>query len=545
MIACEERRVEPLPMQMLCVFFASRLLLAPEDVPARPSKTSRRKRYRLKPEERTVRSPYIEAIEANYAGEYDSLDAARQAPLNVRRLRLRGEKLTALPTDMERFVHLHHLTVERNTLQTLGDELGPWDELTFLNAMCNQISTLPASIGQLCHLHYLKLSTNRLTSVPEEIGQCTALVELALSWNQIEQLPDSIGSLSQLHHLGLAGNQLKQLPDALGKLTQLEHLSLHNNQIETLPDSIGNLSQLRTLWLRSNRLKRLPESLGQLTRLEDLDLAGNQLEALPDSLDGMTKLTSLSVTNQQLRVWPECLSRMTWLTHLNLQGNQIERLPDSISELSRLVTLNLGNNQLETLPASLSRLTGLYRLDLRDSPRLTALPAGLSVRELLIAGCRRLATLPDDITVTHALDLGDTALTSLPPALRDTRLLWRGVPIDQRIAFHPETITVQEVFDEPNAERRRVLLGRVGLERFLRESGAEVLDQDRDHGGERRLLRVRLHQDEPLVGLSVIDPSTGRQYILRVPPGMRTCHQAAAWIAGFDNPDDYHPLLET
>ena len=40
-------------------------------------------------------------------------------------------------------------------------------------------------------------------------------------------------------------------------------------------------------------------------------------------------------------------------------------------------------------------------------------------------------------------------------------------------------------------------------------------------------------------------PATGRRYVLRVPPQTRTCRQAAAWIAGFDNPDDYQPLAET
>jgi hypothetical protein len=40
-------------------------------------------------------------------------------------------------------------------------------------------------------------------------------------------------------------------------------------------------------------------------------------------------------------------------------------------------------------------------------------------------------------------------------------------------------------------------------------------------------------------------PSTGRQYIIRVPPTTPTCRHAAAWIAGFDNPDDYQPLIET
>jgi hypothetical protein len=40
-------------------------------------------------------------------------------------------------------------------------------------------------------------------------------------------------------------------------------------------------------------------------------------------------------------------------------------------------------------------------------------------------------------------------------------------------------------------------------------------------------------------------PSTGRRYALRVPPTMRSCRQAAAWTAGFDNPDLYRPLIET
>ncbi|NOK61345.1 MAG: hypothetical protein GFH27_549305n114 [Chloroflexi bacterium AL-W] len=51
--------------------------------------------------------------------------------------------------------------------------------------------------------------------------------------------------------------------------------------------------------------------------------------------------------------------------------------------------------------------------------------------------------------------------------------------------------------------------------------------------------------DEDLVCVSVICPSTGRQYLIRVPPQTRTCHQAAAWIAGFDDPNAYQPIAET
>ena len=81
--------------------------------------------------------------------------------------------------------------------------------------------------------------------------------------------------------------------------------------------------------------------------------------------------------------------------------------------------------------------------------------------------------------------------------------------------------------------------------RFLEEAHAEVLDRDRDPGGERQLLRVPLPGDEPLVCVSVFCPSTSRQYVLRVPPTTKTCRQGVAWMAGFDNPDDYRPLVET
>jgi hypothetical protein len=33
--------------------------------------------------------------------------------------------------------------------------------------------------------------------------------------------------------------------------------------------------------------------------------------------------------------------------------------------------------------------------------------------------------------------------------------------------------------------------------------------------------------------------------MLRVPPTVRTCHEAVAWTAGFDDPEQYTPRVET
>lgn len=84
---------------------------------------------------------------------------------------------------------------------------------------------------------------------------------------------------------------------------------------------------------------------------------------------------------------------------------------------------------------------------------------------------------------------------------------------------------------------------RMGYDRFLDLANPTVLDEDL--GGNRQLLKIVIPQDEDLVALSVSCPSTARRHVIRVPPRMTTCRQAAAWIAGFDNPDDYKPLFET
>jgi hypothetical protein len=186
------------------------------------------------------------------------------------------------------------------------------------------------------------------------------------------------------------------------------------------------------------------------------------------------------------------------------------------------------------------------RLNASGCTRLTRLPAGLRrLAQLDVSNCPNLRALPAGLEISSWLDVGGSGITRLPTSLANVRLRWRGVPVDERIAFRPETITVAEILGERNAELRRVMLERFGLERFMRDANSTVLDQDRDAGGERQLLRLTLEGDEDLVCVSVSCPSTGRRYLLRVPPTMRTCRQAVAWTAGFNDPKLYRPLIET
>jgi hypothetical protein len=220
---------------------------------------------------------------------------------------------------------------------------------------------------------------------------------------------------------------------------------------------------------------------------------------------------------------------------------QLERLAEG------LTVRNLDVRQctrLTELPASVA--ARLLALDVSGCTELTSLPEGmLRLQFLNVGGCRNLTSLPSGIHVGSRIEVADSGLTGLPQSLRSTVVCWRGVSVPDHVAFNPDTITVREILYETNVERRRVLLERFGMERFIAAVRAEAVDIDEDAGGPRRLLRVPFQGGEDIVCLEVHCPSTGRKYVLRVPPQTRTCAEGAAWIAGFSNVRRYRPVVET
>jgi len=146
----------------------------------------------------------------------------------------------------------------------------------------------------------LSLYKNQLSALPEEIGKLTELTHLYLYNNQLSALPEEIGNLTNLRELDLDNNRLPALPEEIGNLTELTHLNLSNNQLTALPEEIGNLTELRELDLDNNRLPALPADIGKLTELTHLNLSNNQLTALPEEIGNLTELRDLSLDNNPL-----------------------------------------------------------------------------------------------------------------------------------------------------------------------------------------------------------------------------------------------------
>jgi len=344
-------------------------------------------------------------------------------------------------------------------------------------------------------------------------------------WNQpdLTRLPEYL----QVDELDVRScSNLLALPNGLS----CHALTIINGPITALPADIDVTGSITLS--ACERLRALPTRLS-LHTLEII--ACPMIETLPADLRVSSKLV---VSNSSsMKVLPRVAAK--WQIVRNCPD--LETLPEDMQALSLTID---GCPSLTDWPRQGPPI--MRRLTIRNCEGLRALPPWLiQVDELTIRDCPNLLGMPDHLYVRSWMEIAGTPLRRLPLSSRGIRLRWRGVPISGQAVFHPETLKAESILKEQNAEKRRVLLERMGYERFVAEAQATTLDSDQDVGGARRLLHVPLADDEPLVCLAVLDPSTGRQYLIRVPPNVQTCHQAAAWIAGFDNPDDYHPVAET
>lgn len=120
-----------------------------------------------------------------------------------------------------------------------------------------------------------------------------------------------------------------------------------------------------------------------------------------------------------------------------------------------------------------------------------------------------------------------------------------GVIVPEAVVMRPESITVTQIDTETNAEVRRVMMERMGFERYLIESGTKPIHSD-DYGD---LYRREIPGDEPLVMVRVINSTpeadgSFRNYMLRVSPTAKTAREAVAWTFG-KSEAEYAPGVET
>jgi hypothetical protein len=101
-----------------------------------------------------------------------------------------------------------------------------------------------------------------------------------------------------------------------------------------------------------------------------------------------------------------------------------------------------------------------------------------------------------------------------------------GVRVTRELVETPaEKLDPQLVVKETNAEVRREIVRKIGVERLVQKLGAKTLDKK----GNYELLNIDLGENRIRPYLKMLNPSVGTWHIEGVSPGCRTIEQAINW----------------
>lgn len=402
-------------------------------------------------------------------------------------------------------------------IKTLPNPLNVGGDLVLVR--CHELAALPMQI----------LVANSITIVGAAIQQIGRIDEvhgdLRLCGCPISELPEQL----RVHgDATLDGLRLKQLPAGL----RVEgNLNLVNcKDLTQLPDDLIVGGRLNIVGCPISKLSRTCQ-IGRgirfkLCSIDRLDLPQKIPGTL--SINACRKLKSIhgvEVVEGNMSV---------------IDGVELIHLPEKLTINGRLVLDRC--RILERLPETLEIRARQFPWEDRNASLRW-------ISALSLVGCQNVTRLPNMKNVKGSVDLADCGVEDLTDEeLEGLQVRWRGVPIEARYLFRPKKIRPEEVFGQRNAEVRRVMLERMGTQRLMQMTSSRVVDSDQDAGGLRRLIYFRISQAwgrEEYHFLNCFCPSTGREYLLQVPMTVVTCHAAAAWLAGFDEPDDYQPIVET
>lgn len=114
---------------------------------------------------------------------------------------------------------------------------------------------------------------------------------------------------------------------------------------------------------------------------------------------------------------------------------------------------------------------------------------------------------------------------------------YHGVTLPEKYGkVHPRQWQAQWLLTEDNAELRRVLIQGIGYARICQE--LQVIELDT--WAEYTLLKIDADVDEePIYLLKMTCPTTGFIHALRVPPEMKSAHEAICWVNWGIAPEEF------
>lgn len=139
----------------------------------------------------------LDSIAFDTVPTYTLKQALKKDPLKVYKLKLKGEKLKELPTEIYQFKNLNALDISKNKLQEFPKQIKEFQFLQDLDISSNKIEIITKELGLLVHLKTFKANQNNIVSIPAEIRYLKKLHYMDLWGNDIGSLPYEISELSE------------------------------------------------------------------------------------------------------------------------------------------------------------------------------------------------------------------------------------------------------------------------------------------------------------------------------------------------------------
>ncbi|XP_061090750.1 leucine-rich repeat and calponin homology domain-containing protein 1-like isoform X2 [Conger conger] len=154
-------------------------------------------------------------------------------------LDLSRNQISALPACLCA-LPLRVLNASNNKLGALPEAIGQLRDLMELDVSCNEITALPRHIRRLRALRELSVRRNFLCTLPEDLAELP-LVKLDVSCNKVTSVPLCYRKMTQLQSLQLENNPLHSPPAQIcmkGKVHIFKYLNMEACRSDKMADSL-------------------------------------------------------------------------------------------------------------------------------------------------------------------------------------------------------------------------------------------------------------------------------------------------------------------
>ncbi|KAL3643065.1 hypothetical protein CASFOL_013880 [Castilleja foliolosa] len=278
--------------------------------------------------------------------------------LNLEKLDLSNNKITALPSDLWSLGSLHTLNLSHNQItESLSSNIVNFGHLQSLDLSFNNFSgSIPEGFSSLPSLRVLNLGHNGFEStIPLGISHCKSLVYVDLSENNlVGSLPSGFGvALTRLKLLSLAGNEISGRDSDFSGMKSMSYLNISGNRFK---GSVVGLFEgpLEVVDLSRNQFQGHIAQVNfsstfDWSNLQYLDLSENQFSGeFFTYLSRARNLKHLNLAfNRFTKQQFQQVDLLTHLEYLNLsETNLIGQIPNNMLRLRSLTTLDLSKNHL-------------------------------------------------------------------------------------------------------------------------------------------------------------------------------------------------------